>query len=386
MHCKFLDHGIAIGYDGVVKPCCVWQADSDWRGNNHMSGVDLVTWHQNSDLKAIRDQMAQDTWPTSCQRCESHESQGRFDSMRGNGNTAYHDYQDGDITLEIRPGAVCNFACQTCWPEASSRVVDFYHKAGLLSMTEIAKTGLDQFNFLEPVSSRIKNVVLLGGEPFYDPNCKKFLAWAQHHLTANIVMFTNGSQIDWTWLESYQRQITLVFSLDAIGKAAEYVRFGTDWGQVAANFGRARTIKNVEVRVNVTTSIYNYYYLDRTLRWLMPDWPAVVSFGTPGSISTKGIDQRTFDERLVPDVFRPNLRDRLTDLVTSLEQANIELGQKQNAMGAVQSIVDRLHKVPFDAVSFERWRVFVKQMDSAKRIRIDDHCPELSSLLRYQAH
>ena len=27
-----------------------------------------------------------------------------------------------DITLEIRPGNTCNFACQTCWPEASSRV------------------------------------------------------------------------------------------------------------------------------------------------------------------------------------------------------------------------------------------------------------------------
>ena len=122
MKCKFLEHGMAIGYDHVVKPCCEWTQDSEWNRQNHISQVDLATWHQSPQVIQIRDQLAQGTWPDPCRLCAQVEQNGRQDSMRGNGLSAYVDHQDQDIVLEIRPGSVCNFACQTCWPAASSRV------------------------------------------------------------------------------------------------------------------------------------------------------------------------------------------------------------------------------------------------------------------------
>lgn len=54
-----------------------------------------------------------DQWPAACTVCEKIEGQNRFDSMRYNGNQAYANYADNDITLEIRPRNTCNFACQT---------------------------------------------------------------------------------------------------------------------------------------------------------------------------------------------------------------------------------------------------------------------------------
>lgn len=384
MHCKFLEHGITVGYDHVVKPCCVWQVDDQWRDRHHVSRVDLVNWHTHPDLQVTKALMDDDIWPTACNRCELMERSGRHDSMRGNGNRAYGDFAPGDITLEIRPGSICNFACQTCWPEASSRVADFYRRASIIDINNINSGKFDDFDFLLPVVDRIKNVVLLGGEPFFDPGCLRFLSWAQNHLHSTITMFTNGSMIDWQWLEAYQSRVIMVFSLDAVGPAAEYIRFGTDWPTVLDNFQRARTVSNVEVRVNITTSIYNYFYFHEVIDMLLPDWPAVVTFGVPGSISTKGIDQRTFDERLVPMPWRSPLIQRLEQLVSRLGTANIELGQRQNAQGAVQSIIERLRTVEFDAKAFAAWRDFAGRMDRVKHTHMAVGCPELAELLAYQ--
>ena len=30
MECKFLEHGLAIGYNQIVKPCCAWTADENY--------------------------------------------------------------------------------------------------------------------------------------------------------------------------------------------------------------------------------------------------------------------------------------------------------------------------------------------------------------------
>jgi hypothetical protein len=38
-------------------------------------------------------------WPGACSACEKIDSQSREDRIRGNGNQAYADYKNNDITL-----------------------------------------------------------------------------------------------------------------------------------------------------------------------------------------------------------------------------------------------------------------------------------------------
>lgn len=384
MNCQFLQHGISIAYDRVVKPCCMWRYDQTY-ANTHKIGMhDLVHWHDSPEISKVRKQMADGIWPSECKWCENHESAGRFDSMRNNSNQAYADFMPNDITLEIRPGTVCNFACQTCWPEASTRVRDFYLRAGIVPIEDVSSTTLRNFDFLSSIKHRIKNVVILGGEPFYDPDCRRFLTWTADNLDCKIMMFTNGSMIDWDWVDRYPSAIVLVFSLDAVGSAAEYVRFGTDWETVWQNFQRARGIAKVETRVNITMSIYNFFYLGDLIESLLHDWPAVVTFGTPEGSTKTGIDQSTFDERLVPDTYRPDLISRLQLLCTKVNTTHIEPGQKHTAVNAVQGVINRLRSVPYDHSAFCKWREFVRQMDRVKHINIVDHCPELAAILQHQ--
>jgi hypothetical protein len=372
MECKFLKHGLAISYDQIVKPCCAWKISPEWRKTQNLHQVDLVHWHQSPAVVAQRQILESGAWPTACTECEKIEVQNRYDSVRGNGNHAYADYQDSDITLEIRPGNTCNFACQTCWPEASSRVAQYYDQAGLINIKNLDSHRIDNFDFLLPIAHRIRDVVLLGGEPFYDKACLRFLSWAQQNLTSNIMMFTNGSMIDFDFLKNYPGQLTIIFSLDAVGRAAEYIRFGTVWAEVLENYLQVKKLSNVKVRVNITCSVYNYAYLEPLLELLCEDWPCVVSFGTPFDAYQR--------ESSIPYNLRDSIVHSLNRAVLLLQNSEIPTDQKANAVNAVSSIVNNLNTVPYNAENHRRLQKFIVSMDSVKQIRAEDYCDFLAVL------
>jgi organic radical activating enzyme len=372
MKCKFLDHGLAIGYNSIVKPCCVWQVDQNWKNSNHLTQVSLGQWHQSSDMIAIKNQLNQDIWPAQCNNCKHAELENRG-SMRGNGESAYADYGPEDITLEIRPGNVCNFACQTCWPDASTRVAQFHHQAGIIDIKSINSSPIKQFDFLEPIAHRIKDLILLGGEPFYDKDCLKFLQWAAHNLTARIIMFTNGSAVDWAWIDSYPGKIVLVFSIDAVDRAAEYIRFGTKWDVVEQNLQKARNHPKVELRVNITLSAYNFNYVNDVIKLLTPNWPSVVSFGIP--------HQPYFRECVIPIKHRDKIIIGLQSCVIAIQQANIESGQKSHAVNALTSLINNLQTQPWDYTCYKQFQKFVSDMDQVKHIQIRDYCADVADML-----
>lgn len=376
MECKFIKHGIALSYDQLLKPCCEWRISDQWRRQHHLNQVDIVNWHRHSDMIRAKQQLESDQWPDSCSHCERIEGQGRVDSIRGNGNNAYADYANDDITLEIRPGNTCNFACQTCWPAASSRVAQYYDRAGLVDIETVDSNRLDNFDFLIPVAHRIRDVVVLGGEPFYDKSCRKFLSWAQEHLTANLTLFTNGSMIDYEFLNNYQGKLKIVFSIDAVGRPAEYVRFGTVWNDVFNNYNFVRKMPHVETRVNITCSVFNYTYIQDVINLLCKDWPSVVSFGRPLSAH--------MTESVIPLSLRQEVIKSLKHAVDQVQFANIEDGQKYNAINALNYHINNLQNLPWNLTEFQNLKCFVSDLDRVKNISVDNYCNFLSQLLKHQ--
>lgn len=373
MECKFIKHGIALSYDQLLKPCCEWRMSDQWRNTHHLKQVNIVNWHQHSDVVQARQQLESEHWPDACTYCERIEGQGRGDSIRGNGNNAYADYADDDITLEIRPGNTCNFACQTCWPAASSRVAQYHDRAGLVDINSVDSNKLDDFEFLTPIAHRIRDVVLLGGEPFYDKSCRKFLSWAQENLKANLMIFTNGSDIDFDFLQAYRGTVTLIFSLDAVGRPAEYVRFGTVWKEVLDNYMRVKEFNNVDMRVNITCSVYNYIYIKDLIDLLCTDWPSVVSFGTAA--------QSYLQETVVPMQFRPAIIESLTQAVKKIEETDIEFGQKCNAINALNATINNLEQSTWDQEGHRQFCNVTKKLDAVKDININDYCEFVGQFL-----
>jgi hypothetical protein len=374
MECKFLSNGIALQYHNFLKPCCTWRADDAWIQEHNIKKADLIGWHNHKDLVNARESLAQGIWPKNCQDCQTVESQNRQDSIRLGGISAYGHYQEGDITLEIRPGNVCNFACQTCWPFASTRVETYYKKANLPNAyADIPQNNFINYEFLNLIADRLRSINVLGGEPFYDPKCLEFLHWAKNNTSAELLAFTNGSVVDLDLISSINRKFTLVFSLDAISVPAEYIRFGTKWETVWNNYQKVKMVPHVITRVNITTSPYNYLYFPDLLDLLIDDWPEVVSFGCTM--------EKFFNEKVVPMSLRPKIIDRLEDTIEKLKKANIEAGQKSNAVNAVQSIVENLKSTPYDRELHQQFIDFVRKMDDVKNINFVDYCTEISELL-----
>ena len=231
-------------------------------------------------------------------------------------------------------------------------------------------------DFLLPVRHRIKDVILLGGEPFYDKNCLRFLDWSSDNLTANITMFTNGSYVDWDWVDSYPGKITMVFSIDAVGRPAEYIRFGTVWEEVYANFVRAQQHPKIQLRVNITTSVYNYYYISDIIDLLVTDWPSVVTFGAPRL--------KYLLERSIPVDRRSNAIQKLEQSVEKIQNAAIESGQKANATNALNSIIHNLKTQSWDSAEYDKLCDFIKRMDRVKKINVADYCQDLHVMLDKQ--
>ena len=78
---------------------------------------------------------------------------------------------------------------------------------------------------------------------------------------------------------------------------------------------------------------------------------------------------------------RPKIIDRLEDTIEKLKKANIEAGQKSNAVNAVQSIVENLKSTPYDQELHQQFIDFVRKMDDVKNINFVDYCTEISKLL-----
>lgn len=376
MDCMFASNGLAVDYFGTVKPCCTYRPDAAYRQRNQVKQIDFVNWHRSKDMVQLQQQLDQGQWPEGCVSCQAIEAQNRGDSIRLNGQNSYSHYGQQDITLEIRGGSVCNFACQTCWPQASSRVAQFYRQAGM-PFAQPDDADWD-FDLLLPVKDRLRDIVLLGGEPFYDRRCQQFLSWLnQNSLSTNLVIFTNGSVIDQDFIATYPGKLILVFSIDAIDTPSEYIRYGSVWPVVKDNYLWCRSQSNVETRVNITTSPYNYLYLDQLIAWLALDWPAVVSFGA----ASHNLNSDYMDESVFPLDVRANIIAKLQRAVGAINDADIEIMQQHNARNAIASIIANLSRQAYNSHKHQRLRDFVIKMDTAKGIRIEDYCPETAEYL-----
>jgi len=376
MECVFIKHGIAIKNEGILLPCCTFHSSNEYIQKYQVNNINNIdSWRNGKELSTIRNNFQNGQWSPECIRCQEIESKNRGDSVRLNGANSYSHYLDNDIVLEIRPGNTCNFACQTCWPQASSRVSKYYKDAEI-EFNNIVDKNLN-LDFLSDIKNQIKDIIILGGEPFYDKKCLSFLKFiTDSNLDSNIIIFTNGSVLDKNFLENYPGKITLVFSIDAVGKPAEYIRFGTVWNDIIENYEYAKHLLNIEVRVNITTSPYNYFYLYELVAWLLNDWPSVVSFSE--AYSSAG---RVLDESIILPEHRSALISKLEVTVENLKLSTVELGQKTNAINAINSIILQLKKSNFNKSANLKFKQFVEKMDTVKGISINDYCPEVAETL-----
>jgi organic radical activating enzyme len=234
-----------------------------------LPGQSFTDWQKDTRLIAFRKSMYTGQWSSECQTCRIQEEQSGS-SFR----TAVNDVINMDENFGVWPsrwnlifGNVCNLGCWIC-DEYSSSVIAQHKKtinilpAGFVDPEETFRSHWNtlQQDVLKSYGyHEIVTLTLLGGEPLYNKTVANFLTQLKNLGLASrtkLEFHTNGTKINKTLFDDTWNYICIFLSLDAVGKKAEWLRYGCNWNNIAANIEIFKSVSDY-TEVHCTLSILN---------------------------------------------------------------------------------------------------------------------------------
>jgi len=234
MYCPRLDHFVRFNSNGTVSRC------------GHMVNAPqfstLEDMESSSWLQQIKDQMAQDQWPSECKRCQETEPNSiRMYAIELDKQTSQQDYlQVGGVLDNL-----CNAACLTCNENLSTRIGSLKGRA--FPMVNNSN------NFLSLPQDRIVHLDINGGEPSYSKNYKSILKNLPPNLRT-LRLNTNCSTVLTELTDIVDRgiEVTVTVSCDGIGSVHELLRWPITWQTF---FNNLMIYKSMPIKLNLWTTV-----------------------------------------------------------------------------------------------------------------------------------
>jgi MoaA/NifB/PqqE/SkfB family radical SAM enzyme len=165
----------------------------------------------------------------------------------------------------FHPGSICNLACVTCGPEASTR----WQKEMGIPIVPGNPRDIDPETIRR--AKQMTGVIICGGEPILNHSSEVIL----EHLNVdqNIRIHFNGTVMPkQSFLDKSARfqYIQYCFSIDGVGERFEYLRWPAKWNQVVDNilWLVSAAPDNVGFAVNITVSQLNKPYYTEVIDWI----------------------------------------------------------------------------------------------------------------------
>ena len=172
-------------------------------------------------------------------------------------------------------GNLCNLKCTMCNPLVSSKIAAEQKRLGTLPkdwegpiiIDQSEKMDMEKFkDDMKKILPTTNQIEIVGGEPLLYPKVATFVKWIvdnnmSRHLELRFV--TNGmtENFELFTLFKYFRKVTIMFSLDGIGKVDEYIRTGTVWEEKVQNMKNIGQIPKVKLSFSTTIQLLNIGYL-----------------------------------------------------------------------------------------------------------------------------
>jgi len=250
---KLVENKGSIGY----QPCCWIQPKGPIKSKEDL---DLT---RNTYIKEIESNKEK-----YCRECLNREKHGYQESTRQFINRYVpNNAVDGDAyELELQLNSTCNAACIICGPGLSS----LWRKQ--LGIEEIE----NDFNYMDVLSlinlNNLRSIKFLGGEPLLGDTHTNVLKQIPNPGNVSVRYATNGSIFpDNDVFEVWKRfrEVKIIFSIDAIGKPFEYVRWPLGWNKVEKNIIKMLDHRNskIQIYINCTINPLNAFYFDELKKW-----------------------------------------------------------------------------------------------------------------------
>ena len=244
-----------------ISPCCASETSEV-----PSSPFDFLTVQP---LQHIRKSSAQGIPPSACNYCWNNEkADGTSRRLHNHFSDSSNSIFDTTIELkqlDITTQNICNLACIQCGPGSSSTWAE---QLGLPKVISSYDDKLAVFKQLD--HSKLVKLQFTGGEPLMTSEHQKMLEIlaSENNLqkinlsyNTNGTFFPNQDVID-LWHQS--NECGILISIDAIGPAAEFIRWPCIWSQVYNTIDKFVSLSKNSTKLNIMLHccVSNYNILE----------------------------------------------------------------------------------------------------------------------------
>jgi len=234
----------------------------------------------------------------------------------------------------------------------------------------------DEFLFKElfPKGTQQQGLHIVGGEPLINKNVLriiKHLAKTGNLKNQRVSFATNGTVFNkkvFKQAKKFKRMI-IAFSIDAIGKSHEYIRYSARWNVLQDNLKRMMSVKNVNLFVSNTFLAYNALEILDVFRFC--DQLKLRCFSTA----------LNFPPHLSVDVLPVEVREK------AVQRLRVYTGEEDHLVSHNRNTAVKLINTlesperPFSPQKLHRFMLFTNDLDSSRGQDIKKTFPELVQLL-----
>lgn len=384
--------------DGRAAPCCISSSAADPAGVGNSRNQSLMELVNSEKMNKLRMDMLMNVENDECTKCYQHDKQNVL-SARKMLNSEFVEFYDDAINntnpdgslkefkmryFDVRFSNICNFKCRTCGSGFSTQWEQEDLKSNVPYARIVPKN--DDPKFLEEIKDQVvhfKSAYFAGGEPLIteehyvllEEMIRKGKTDIQLRYNTNMsnLKFKNKDLLG-LW-GKFKKPIDIYASIDHYGERAEYIRHGTDWGQVETNLILAKEKSFIRLQLNTVLSVFNFCTIGAFYEYLVSKNLMTPKDGvyTLYNMSTP----EHFTCHILPPTQKELGRQSLERAITLLKSKNFKPHQ-------VQQLTDAL---PW-ALLYDTWeshkyafRSEVKRVDKLRGESFVKTFPELAPLL-----
>ena len=215
------------------------------------------------------------------------------------------------------------------------------------------------------VIPNVKHLFLTGGEPFESDKMIRLINELSQKEFANdlkVTINTTGNYVPKDMWETFKafKKVTLLFSIDAVGEKAEWLRFPLNWDNFVSNV-RLADEKNIHYEFTTNIHSLNLAYVPEIYEWL---WESKLNNVTMHPIKFTFNHRPSYlDVRFVEQDTKQFINQKIWDFYGKYNQNHPE-GYFQNLMGCLDFMWQ--HK---DYRRNELIKEFVNTMDKTRNTK-----------------
>jgi len=345
--CMFPWTHLNVTPTGDIYPCCTTSYDGTFANVKNSS---LKQTFNSDSMKQLRLNMLNGDKTDYCNFCYKHEEAGphsfrkysidnfgqHFDELVNTTN------KDGSLPefkmlyFDIRFRNICNFKCRTCGSDFSSqwaaeeRLLPGREKFPILFQADDGKGTL-----IEEVLEHIDHIEIAyfaGGEPLItDEHYIMLEEMIRRGKTDKVLRYnTNASNMkyknhDILKLWKHFKRIELSCSIDHYGERAEWLRHGTNWGEVESNLITLRNLDFVSFQINTVFSLFNYLTLSEFYTYMKDK--QLIRDGDWHTTLYLAVNPLYYSATSLPKVLKEQAKEKNLQLISSHGETHPKLNE-----------------------------------------------------------